>query len=144
MSFLYNLILIVMMENICHLMLIELSVIFTHFTGNVMVVFVNTELDLVATLLFFDWWLGMWFLVMSSVYWKYECAIFKGLLLCKLLSFLPMCSFYILFAVHVAKFPSYCKDENWKLNYYFTFLSYSYSWEDRRFSVDLTLLFSFL
>lgn len=35
MSFPYNLILIVMMENIFHLMLIELSAIFTHFTGNV-------------------------------------------------------------------------------------------------------------
>lgn len=46
MSFPYNLILIVRMGNIYHLMLIGVSAIFTHFTGNVMVVhvvFVSTD-----------------------------------------------------------------------------------------------------
>lgn len=46
MNFPYNLILIVGMENICHLMLIGVFAIFTHFTGNVMAiseVFVNTD-----------------------------------------------------------------------------------------------------
>jgi len=46
-----------------------------------------------------------------------------GLLLYKLPSLLSLCNFYRLVAVHAAKFPCYCKDENGKLNYYSTFLT---------------------